>query len=384
MVEVIFCTEKEELAQTGIIRTVFDPACGTGGMLSIAKNYVLDELSSKASIQIFGQEINEQSYAIAKSDLLITGENPDNIQHGNSFTDDRFPSRRFNYMLANPPYGVSWKRDMSYIQNEALNPAGRFYAGLPRSNDGQFLFLQHMIHKMETSGSRVAMVSNGSPLFSGDAGSGESEIRKWIISNDWLDALIALPNDLFYNTGINTYIWLVTNKKENHRKGKVQLIDATDFWKPMKKSLGNKRKQLGDAHITHIVQLYSAFKEGEHSKIFPNDFFGYWQITIERPALNEKGKPIIDRSGNPKPDSKKRDRENIPLTEKIEDYFNREIKPHVPDGWVDYSKTKIGYEINFTKYFYQYQGLRPSSEVKAEILALEQEMDGMLNEIFAD
>lgn len=384
MVRLIFSTETDELKQMGIIRTIYDLACGTGGMLSLAKNHVLDEINPNASIQIFGQEINEQSYAIAKSDLLITGENPDNIRHGNSFTEDRFPNRHFNYMLANPPYGVSWKRDQAFIKNEALNPAGRFYAGLPRTSDGQFLFLQHMIHKMEPNGSRIAMVSNGSPLFTGNAGSGESEIRKWIITNDWLDALIALPNDLFYNTGINTYIWLLTNKKEAHRRGKVQLINAVDFWKPMKKSLGNKRKELSDEHIGQIVEIYESFQEGEYSKIFDNDFFGYWQITVERPELDENDEPVLNSKGMTKADSQKRDKENLPLTEDIESYFEREIKPHVPDAWVDYTKTKIGYEINFTKYFYKYKGLRPSSKIKKEILDLEKQMEGMLHEIFGD
>jgi type I restriction enzyme M protein len=230
MIKVVFSTEKETLSEAGIIRTIYDPALGTGGMINLAKNYVLDELcigsKQKPTIRTYGQEINEQSYAIAKSEALITGENADNIRHGNTFTEDRFPDKHFHYMFANPPYGVTWSKDAAYIQNESANPAGRFYAGLPRSSDGQLLFLQHMISKMEREGSKIAVVTNGSPLFTGDAGSGESDIRKWIISNDWLDCLIALPKDLFYNTGINTYIWFLNNNKPKHRKGKVQLINA--------------------------------------------------------------------------------------------------------------------------------------------------------------
>ncbi|XOV94594.1 MAG: N-6 DNA methylase [Bacteroidota bacterium] len=381
MVRILFATEKDELKQAGVIRTIYDLACGTGGMLTIAKDYIKSEINPNAEIQIYGQEINEQSYAIAKSDLLITGENPDNIQHGNSFTDDKFQGRRFNYMLANPPYGVSWKKDERYIKNEALNPAGRFTAGLPRTSDGQFLFLQHMATKMDPNGARIAMVSNGSPLFTGDAGSGESEIRKWIITNDWLDAIIALPNDLFYNTGIFTYIWIVTNKKEKHRQGKVQLINATSLSSPMKRSLGNKRKEISNSQIREITEVYTKFEEGPYSKIYDNDYFGYFQVTVEQP-LEENGSVVRDKNGNPKPDSSKRDRENIPLSEDIEAYFEKEIKPFVPNAWIDFDKTRIGYEINFTKYFYEYKKLRSLDEIKSDILALEKNSEGLLEKIF--
>ncbi len=383
MANIIFSTEEKELKQPGIIRTIYDLACGTGGMLTISKNYIHEKINPKAEINIYGQEINEQSYAVAKSDLLITGENPDNIQHGNSFSEDKFPDRKFNYMLANPPYGVSWKKDEAYIKNEALNPSGRFTAGLPRSSDGQLLFIQHMISKMDPKGSRIAIVTNGSPLFTGDAGSGESEIRKWIISNDWLDAIIALPGEIFYNTGIFTYIWIITNKKEKHRRGKVHLINAVNFFKPMKKSLNNKRKYISDEQIAEIKTIYTKFEEGETSKIFANDDFGYYSVTVEQPLM-EKGKPVKDKDGKLKPDSRKRDRETIPLNEDIREYFDREVKPHVPEAWIDFDKTRIGYEINFTKYFYQYKGLRPSAEIKKEIVQLEKATDGLLKEILED
>ncbi|WP_299826008.1 class I SAM-dependent DNA methyltransferase [uncultured Pontibacter sp.] len=383
MASVIFSTEKEELKQTGVIRTIYDLACGTGGMLTLSKHYVHEHINKDASLNIFGQEINEQSYAIAKSDLLITGENPDNIRHGNSFSNDRFPDRKFNYMLANPPYGVSWKKDEIFIKHEALNPMGRFNAGLPRTSDGQFLFIQHMISKMDPQGSRIGIVTNGSPLFTGDAGSGESEIRKWIISNDWLDAIIALPSDIFYNTGIYTYIWVVTNKKQPHRKGKVQLINATDLYVPMKKSLNFKRKRISDDQIKEITRLYEAFEEGPQVKIFDNESFGYFQVTIEQP-VRKNGKVVLDKNGEPKADSKKRDTENIPLNENIEEYFVREVKPHVPDAWIDFSKTRIGYEINFTKYFYQYQKPDDSAKLKVEIQKLEESIVGLLEEILND
>lgn len=385
MYKIVFSTEKEILTQPGIIRTIYDPAMGTGGMINLSKNYVLDELCAdsqfKPTIKTFGQEINEQSYAIAKSEALITGENADNIRHGNSFTEDRFADKQFHYQFANPPYGVTWNKDADFIINESANPAGRFYAGLPGKSDGQLLFLQHMISKMEREGGKIAVVTNGSPLFSGGAGSGESEIRKWIISSDLLDCIIALPKDLFYNTGINTYIWFLNNKKPANRKGKVQLINANisedkangieGFCRPEKRSLGNKRNKIESFHIEKLVEIYTCFEENQYSKIFNNDDFGYYQITVEQPEYDAKGKPVKDKKGGLKPDSKKRDKETIPLTEDIEEYFNNEVLPHIPDAWIDYDKTRIGYEINFTKYYYEYKALRPSSEIKAEIEALE-------------
>ena len=385
MYKIVFSTEKEILTQPGIIRTIYDPAMGTGGMINLSKNYILDELCAdsqyKPTIKTFGQEINEQSYAIAKSEALITGENADNIRHGNSFTEDRFADKQFHYQFANPPYGVTWNKDADFIINESANPAGRFYAGLPGKSDGQLLFLQHMISKMEREGGKIAVVTNGSPLFTGSAGSGESDIRKWIISSDLLDCIIALPKDLFYNTGINTYIWFLNNKKPAHRKGKVQLINANisedkangieGFCRPEKRSLGNKRNKIESFHIEKLVEIYNRFEENQYSKIFNNEDFGYYQITIEQPEYDAKGKPVKDKKGGFKPDSKKRDKETIPLTEDIEEYFRNEVLPHVPDAWIDYDKTRIGYEINFTKYYYEYKALRPSSEIKTEIEALE-------------
>jgi type I restriction enzyme M protein len=300
-------------------------------------------------------------------------------------------------MMANPPYGVTWKKDKNYIENEALNPAGRFYAGTPRTSDGQLLFLQHMISKMdEKNGSRIGVVTNGSPLFTGDAGSGESNIRKWIIENDWLECIVALPKDLFYNTGINTYIWFLTNKKSKERKGKVQLINANAskvtgtnakgkeetehiFARSNKKSLGNKRNELTQEHIKALTDIYTNFEENEYCKIYNNDDFGFYQLTIEQP-LYKDGKKVLSK-GNPKPDSKKRDKENVPLTEDIESYFTKEVLPHVPEAWIDYDKTRIGYEINFTKYFYEYKGLQPASEIKADIIDLEKDIAKLLNDL---
>jgi type I restriction enzyme M protein len=395
MVNIMFSTEKEILSQPGIIRTIYDPALGTGGMINLAKKYILNNLladeTNKPEIKTYGQEINEQSYAIAKSEALITGENADNIRHGNTFTEDQFPDKHFHYMLANPPYGVTWSKDATFIKNESANPAGRFYAGLPGSSDGQLLFVQHMISKMEREGSKMTVVTNGSPLFTGNAGGGESEIRKWIISNDWLECIIALPKDLFYNTGINTYLWFLNNNKPKHRRGKVQLINANvpedkangidGFCGPEKKSLGNKRNKIEPVHIEELVRLYSNFEESKYSKIFNNEDFGYYQITVEQPEYDKNGNPIKDKKGNLKPDSKKRDKENIPLNVDIESYFNNEVLPHVPDAWIDFDKTRIGYEINFTKYFYEYKPLRSLDEIRADILALEKETDGLLKNV---
>lgn len=402
MIKIVFSTEKDTFREKGIIRTIYDPALGTGGMINLAKNYVIDDLCSdlpqKPTITTYGQEINEQSYAIAKAEALITGENIDNIRHGNSFTEDRFPDKHFHYMFANPPYGVTWSKDAAFIQNESANPSGRFYAGLPRTSDGQLLFLQHMISKMEREGSKIAVVTNGSPLFTGDAGSGESSIRKWIIENDWLDCIIALPKDLFYNTGINTFIWFIDNNKPKERRGKVQLINANvsedkannieGFCRPEKRSLGNKRNKIEDFHVDKLVELYTNFKESTQSKIFNNEDFGYYQIIVEQPTYDENRNLLKDKKGNLKADSSKRDKETIPLTQDMEKYFANEVLPHVPDAWIDFEKTRIGYEINFTKYFYEFKKLRPSTEIKNEIEVLEygnskeKGITQLLNELF--
>ncbi|MGI6740127.1 MAG: type I restriction-modification system subunit M [Brevefilum sp.] len=384
MVSLLFAEHQHQLQGKGIIRSVYDPACGTDGMLITAKEYIRTEINPDVEVTLYGQELNEQTFAIAKSEMLIIGENPENIRQGNSFTQDKFKGSHFTYMLSNPPFGVSWAKEAAFIQNEANDPNGRFYAGLPRKSDGALLFLQHMISKMEAGGSRMAIIFNGSPLFTGDAGSGESDIRKWIIENDWLEAIIAMPNDMFYNTGIATYIWLVTNRKPRRRKGKVQLINAVDYSTPMRKSLGNKRNYFTDEHIQQITQIYTEFSESRVSKIFDNPDFGFTKVTVERPACTPTGDIKTDRKGNPTPDTALRDYEKIPLKEDIEAYFQREVLPHVPDAWMDRSKDKIGYEISFTKYFYEYTPLRPLEDIKADILALEAETDGLLGKILTE
>jgi type I restriction enzyme M protein len=386
MVRLIFAEHEHELEGEGTVRSVFDPACGTGGMLTIAKEHML-AINPNARVDLFGQEINDQTYAIAKSDFLISGENPDHIRLGSSLSQDRFRGERFDYMLSNPPFGVSWKKEKAFIENEANDPHGRFHAGTPRSSDGALLFLQHMLSKMEPpkgeakGGSRLAIVFNGSPLFTGDAGSGESEIRRWIIENDWLEAIVALPTDMFFNTGIATYVWVLTNRKPERRRGKVQLINAVDCFTPMRKSLGNKRKYLAPEQIEEIVARYTAFEEGEHVRIFDNERFGYTKVRVERPLRDESGAIKRDRSGNPKPDPKLRDYERIPLEEDIEAYFEREVRPHVPDAWMDRSADRVGYEINFTRYFYRYEALRPVEEIIEEIRALDAETEGLLKQV---
>lgn len=402
MVNLLFNEDRAILTQEGIVKTLYDPACGTGGMLSVAETY-LKELNPKAELKVFGQEINPESYAICKADMLIKGQNPANIKFGNTFTVDGLSEEKFDYMMSNPPFGVDWNKAKNIITKESTDKgyAGRFGAGLPRINDGSLLFLQHMISKMRPNSTRIAIVFNGSPLFTGAAESGESNIRKWIIENDWLEAVIALPDQLFYNTGISTYIWIVTNHKNAERKGKIQLINATGvkdeelikagkldlnrFWRKMDRSLGNKRKYIiengQEKGIGFITRLYGDFVENEFCKIYPNAFFGYWRVTVEQ-SLLENGRIVTDRSGNPKPDASLRDYENIPFLQKdaqgklipqtIEAYFDKEVKPHLPTAWIDHSKTKIGYEINFTKYFYEFKPLRPLAEIKAEILALEE------------
>lgn len=393
MVNLLFVNDNAILRKQGIVKTLYDPASGTGGMLSVAEEY-LHQLNPDARLEAFGQEINPESYAICKSDMLIKGQNPSNIKFGNTFTQDGLEGETFDYMLSNPPFGVDWKKAEKYIKDEATNKgfAGRFGAGLPSISDGSLLFLQHMISKMKrsTSGSRIGIVFNGSPLFSGGAGSGPSEIRKWIIENDMLEAIIAMPDQLFYNTGISTYIWIVTDRKSKERKGKVQLINATGadtedkdnpFYSKMLRSLGNKRKEIYEEAIKLITEIYGEFKEGTYCKIFNNDDFGYRRITVERHKLDEKGNIEKDRKGNPMPDAALRDFENIPLKEDIEEYFKREVLPHVPDAWIDYGKTKVGYEINFTKYFYKYKPLRSLEEIRKDILALEAETEGMIKKI---
>jgi type I restriction enzyme M protein len=386
MVNLLFAEHQAELQGKGIIRTVFDPACGTGGMLTIAKEHIQQNINPDVEIVMYGQELNEQTYAIAKSDVLIMGEEADNIRPGTSFSEDKFKASKFDYMLSNPPFGVSWKKEQEFITDEANDPYGRFHAGLPRVSDGALMFLQHMISKMEPRGSRIAIIFNGSPLFTGDAGSGESNIRKWLIENDWLEAIIALPTELFYNTGIATYIWIVSNRKPERRIGKVQLINAVGYYNKMRKSLGNKRNYVSEAQIQELTGIYTRFEEGENCKIFDNDYFGYNKITVERPKLMEHGEIVRDKvlRGKPKPDTSLRDYEKVPLNDDVDEYFDREVKPHAADAWMDRSKDKVGYEISFTKYFYEYKPLRALKEIKADILALEGETEGLLKEIMGD
>jgi len=388
LVSLLFAEHREDLRGQGVIRSIFDPCCGTGGMLTIGKEYFREQMNPDADIRLLGQELNAQTYAICKSDMLITGEDPDNIRLGSSLSEDQFHGERFDYMITNPPFGVSWKSDEGVVKGEAQIATGRFSAGTPRSSDGALLFLQHMLSKMDDRGSRVGIVFNGSPLFTGDAGSGESEIRRWIIENDWLECIIALPEKLFFNTSIATYIWILTNRKSEARQGHIQLINAVDFHDEMKRNLGDKNALISDGHVRRIVELYTDFEETEHSKIYPNDFFGYTKVTIERPLvekqeiLGEETEVVVtDRKGNPKPDTKLRDAERVPLTEDIDDYYQREVKPHLPDSWIDRKKDKVGYEINFNRYFYQYAPLRSLKEITDELLALERESEGLLNEV---
>lgn len=380
MVSLLLAEHKDELQGKGIIRSVYDPACGTGGMLITAKDYIQNEINPDLEVVMYGQELNEQTYAIAKSDVLIMGENAENIRLGNSFTQDKFKGQKFSFMLSNPPFGVSWKKEQNFIKKEENDPHGRFHAGTPRSSDGALLFLQHMISKMEVAGSRIAIIFNGSPMFTGDAGSGESEIRKWIIENDWLEAIIALPTELFYNTGISTYIWLVTNRKPERRKGKIQLINAVDFYENLRKNLGNKRKELSEENITSVTDIYVDFRETQNSKIIDNNEFGYIKVRVERP-LKRNGKISKDSSGNLKPDVNLRDYEIIPLKQGVDEYFQKEVAPYIPDAWLDKSYLKVGYELSFRKYFYKQSPLRNLDEIISDIQNLEKETEGLINQL---
>ena len=381
MVNILFYNDNNFLAGNNVTKTIYDPACGTGGMLSVAENY-LHSLNSSAELLAFGQELNDQTFAICKADMLIKGNDAMQIRSGNTLSDDQFGGQTFDYILSNPPFGREWKNEKNAIEKEAkLGFAGRFGAGLPAVGDGQMLFLQTAIAKMKPTGSRVAIIHNGSPLFTGDAGSGPSEIRRYIIENDLLEAIIALPNDIFYNTGISTYIWVLSNKKSECRKGKVQLINANGLFEKRRKALGNKRNDISADQISEITRIYGDFIENDISKIFNNEEFGYIKITVERPITDENGKQIL-KKGKPQPDASLRDTENVPLTEDIQDYFTREVLPFAPDAWIDERKTKIGYEIPFTRYFYKYEAPRPSTEIMAEILELEKELGGSLKDIF--
>lgn len=386
MINLLFLNDRDILTQKGIVKTIYDCCAGTGGMLSVAEEY-LNELNPDARLEVFGQELNPESYAICKSDMLIKGQNPVNIKKGNSISDDHLSTEKFDYLITNPPFGVKWEKIAKKVkaEHDEKGFGGRFGAGLPSSGDGSFLFLMSLISKMKPEGSRLAIVFNGSPLFSGSPSTtkNESSIRQWIIENDLLEAIIALPNQLFYNTGISTYIWILSNHKPANRRGKVQLINAVDFYKKMGKSLGDKRNELSPDQINEITKVYGEFVPSEISKIFDNRDFGYSKVTVERPERDAKGNITTDKNGKPKADSSLRDTESIPLKEDIKAYIQKEVLPHVPDAWVDETKTKIGYEINFTKYFYQYKPLRSLDEIRKDILALEKETIGLINEVIA-
>jgi len=380
MVNLLFIEDDDVLSKSGVVRTIYDPTAGTGGMLSIAGEY-LEEHNPQARLSMFGQELNDESYAICKADMLIKGQDVGNIVAGNTLSEDGHPHRKFDYMLSNPPFGVEWKKVEKEIRKEyeAQGFNGRFGPGLPRVSDGSLLFLLHLISKMRPAvegGSRFGIVLNGSPLFTGGAGSGESEIRRYVLENDLVEAIIGLPTDMFYNTGISTYVWILSNRKPAQRKGFVQLIDAGTFWQKMRKSLGSKRKEMSDEQIAEVTRLFGSFVESEQdgkpiSRIFRNEDFGYRTITVERPlrdvadkiVLGEKGK----LKGKPQPDSSLRDTENVPLAENVESYFKREVLPHAPDAWIDHDKTKVGYEIPFNRHFYVFAPPRPLAEIDADL-----------------
>ncbi|WP_188398316.1 class I SAM-dependent DNA methyltransferase [Sporomusa sp. GT1] len=389
MVEILLEPDMSDLATTdGKVITICDVACGTGGMLSVAQNK-MRALNATTQIIPFGQELNPETYATCRSDMILKGNTNSRIVLGNSFNEDGFKGQKFDYMLTNPPFGVEWKKVETFIKDEAASQGdkGRFGAGLPRISDGSLLFLQHFISKMndpKDGGSRIGIVFNGSPLFTGDAGSGESEIRRWIIENDLLEAIIALPDQLFYNTGISTYIWILTNRKRERRHGKIRLVNGTTFYERMRKSLGNKRNMISNVNRAEIVRLYSTYEPDENYIDFDNEDFGYRKITVERPLYSEDDKPIADKNGNKKADPALRDTETVPLKEDIREYFAREVLPHVPDAWIDESKTKTGYEIPFTRYFYKFIPLRDSSEIMEEIKKLEERIQKNLAEVLAE
>ncbi len=380
LVSLVFGGDKENLKGEGKIRSVYDPCCGTGGMLTIGKNWIHENINKNLKVELFGQELNDVTYAICKSDFLMADENPDNIKGpSSSLSVDGHHDRKFDYMITNPPFGVSWKSDEDFVKNEAKDSNGRFSIGTPRTSDGSLLFLLHLIHKMDVNNSRIGIIFNGSPLFNGDAGSGESEIRKWILENDLLESIIQLPDQMFFNTGITTYIWILTNNKSSKKRGKVQLIDASKIFKNMKKNLGDKGKYISDEQINEINQLYNSDKENEFCKIYNNEFFGYRKIFIEQPLI-KNGEIQKNKKNDIKPDPNLRDTERIKINENIDDYFKNEIKPHFPNSWIDYSKEKIGYEINFTKYFYKLKPLRNLEQILEEIRLLDIDINNLTNE----
>ena len=380
MVNLLFIEDDDALTKPGVVRSLYDPTAGTGGMLSVAGEH-LASLNPEARLVMYGQELNAESYAICKADMLIKGQDIANITFGNTLSADGLPGKHFDYMLSNPPFGVEWKKIEKEIRKEAEQQGynGRFGPGLPRVSDGSLLFLLHLVSKMRPAvdgGSRFGIVLNGSPLFTGGAGSGESEIRRYVLENDLVEAIIGLPTDMFYNTGISTYVWVVSNRKPAERKGKVQLVDASSFWQKMRKSLGSKRKELSPEHIEDITRLFGACEEVTRdgvpiSRIFKNEAFGYRTITVERPERDVTGKIVLGNKGKgkglPVPDANLRDTENVPLSEDADSHFKREVLPHAPDAWIDPEKTKVGYEIPFNRHFYVFKPPRPLREIDAEL-----------------
>lgn len=381
MVNIVF-EDQNDLADSSKIKTVYDGACGTGGILSASMEYA-SKLNNSSKMIVYGQEINDQTYAICKADMLIKGEDSNNIRKGNTLSDDKFPGEKFDFIMMNPPFGREWKSEKNAVETEAKKGVnGRFPAGTPAISDSQLLFLENAVSKMKPEGSKIAIIHNGSALFKGDAESGESEIRRYVIENDLLDCIIQLPNDLFYNTGIATYIWVLNNKKPEHRQGKVQLINANNLYKKMRKNLGNKRNEMTKEHIDEITKIYGDFVENEISKIYDNDFFGYRKVTVLQAKVDESGNKELSKKGEYIQDKDKgTDTETIPLQEDIHYYMEREVLPFAPNSYIDNSKTKIGYEISFTKYFYKYQEPRSTKEIMAEILELDKKLDGVLKEL---
>ena len=418
MVDLLFIEDSAALSTPGTVRTIYDPTAGTGGMLSVAEEY-LTRMNPSAQVSLAGQELNPESYAICKADMLIKGQDVRNITFGNTLSDDGHPDTRFDYMLSNPPFGVEWKKVEKQVRAEAETKghAGRFGPGLPRVSDGSLLFLMHLLSKMRPAaqgGARFGIVLNGSPLFTGGAGSGESEIRRHVLENDLVEAIVALPTDMFYNTGIATYVWILTNRKPAHRKGLVQLIDASSFWTKMRKSLGSKRKEMSEADIATVSRLFGQCLEadlltppsgapivltkGEEppegpftraplSRLLPNEAFGYRQITVERPLRDADGRVILGQKGKakgqPQPDPSLRDTENVPLGEDIAAYLAREVLPHAPDAWIDEAKTKIGYEIPFNRHFYVFQPPRDLGEIDADLAGVTARIQELLRGLSA-
>ena len=399
MVNLLFIEDDDALTKPGIVRSLYDPTAGTGGMLSVAEEHLAGH-NGDARLVMYGQELNAESYAICKADMLIKGQDISKIILGNTLSEDGLVGQRFDYMLSNPPFGVEWKKIQKVVKDEHQKRGfdGRFGPGLPRVSDGSLLFLLHLIAKMRPAadgGSRFGIVLNGSPLFTGSAGSGESEIRRYVLENDLLEAIIGLPTDMFYNTGISTYVWIVTNRKPEHRRGLVQLIDASGMWQKMRKSLGSKRKELSDEHIAEITRLFGAAQEVSTtdadghavpiSRVFRNEDFGYRTITVERPERDEAGEIVREargkKKGQPKADSKLRDTEDVPLSEDVEAYFQREVLPHVPDAWIDEDKTKIGYEIPFNRHFYVFKPPRELAEIDAELKGVTDRIVQMIGEL---